>query len=670
MSILDTINWSTLLQAILPNGGGNRFITLWCGGISLYFLCCLFFLARGVAPMRGALRRATRGVEKLDGEEGFTANFETYDHRVRADRRLTHVWSEFVESLVFPAPGDDVASIRNTTDVAHFLNDGTVIQPVVHTRFFNSVPSHLTGAGILGTFVGLAAGIAGATHGLTQQDPGEITKALGRLLDGASLAFLTSIFGLSSSLLFLLIERYQVTRLHGALEGWVSALESHLQLVTSERIGLDQLRFAKEQTKQLQAFNSELIFSLEQALEERVAARLAPHLERMVEVIEGLRADRSTDTTHVIEEMIGRFTTTLTERTGTEFESISTTVRDLDTTLKASVLAMKETNREVGERLGSMMTSIENVLGAATNALQRDLAETMEGVRGGFSDSSQQFSDHLAEAGSRVADTVREAIETASRQLAERSTAAAGEIAGSMSNTTRDLSQAMESVRATIHESSEELAVHLGVAGADAAEKLRGAIHGASQELVDSGHEAALKIAASLSGFERGVGKLEETLTVSRALLSNLGTFIDRIDGLTQTLGDTHQRVGAIAEGMKAAADGIQTSSDRVAHAVEGTTDVVRQVTQAAAQMSQYQEALTSTWQGYQQRFEGIDGALQIVFQNIDEGLGRYTEQVKTFVTELDQKTAATIQNLAAATHELRQTLEDLEDLLGRLNKG
>jgi len=619
--------------------------------------------------MRRALRRATKEIRKVDGEDGFVRDFESYDKQIRANRRLAHVWSEFVESLVFPVPGEGTSAILNTTDVAHFLNDGTVVQPVVHTRFFNSVPSHLTGAGILGTFVGLAAGIAGATHGLTQQDPGEITKALGRLLDGASLAFLTSIFGIFSSLLFLLIERYQVTRLHGALEGWVSGLEGRLRLVTNERIGLDQLRFAKEQTNQLQTFNSELIFSLEQALEEKIAARLTPHLERMVEVMEALRSEHSTDTAHVIEEMVGRFTDTLSEHTGAEFESMSTTVRDLETTLKTSALAMKETNREVGDRLNSMVTSIENVLGTATGALQRDLTETMESVKGGFVDSSKQFSDHLAEAGSRVADTVRESIEIASRQLADRSTAAANEITGSMSTTTGALSEAMESVRTRICESSEELAVHLGVAGADAADKLRGAIHGASQELTDNSREAASRIAASLSGFERGVGKLEETLTVSRALLSNLGTFVDRIDGLTQNLGETHQRVGAIAEGMKAAADGIQISTTRVTQAVEGTADVVKKVTEVAEEMKGYQEALTSAWHDYQKRFEGIDHSLQGVFNNIDDGLGRYTEQVKTFMTELDQNTASTIQNLAAATHELRQTLEDLEDLFGSLSK-
>jgi len=620
--------------------------------------------------MRRALRRATGALRTIDGEEEFVRDFEGYDRQIRGEPRLAHVWSEFVESLVLPGPGEEGTPIRNTTEVAHFLNDGTVIQPAVHTRFFNSVPGQLTGLGILGTFVGLAAGIAVASHDLTSGTPEEIQKGLEGLLHGASLAFLTSIAGIFLSLLFLLIERGLVARLHGALGTWVAGLEQRLQLVTTERIALDHLRFAKEQTKQLQSFNTDLVFSLQQALEERVAARLAPYLERMVEVMEGLRADRSMDATRAIEEMIGRFTATLTERTGTEFESMSTTVRDLDATLTASVRALRETNQEVAERLGSMVTSIEGVLGTATGAMQRDLAQTMEQVTGGVTESAQRLSGQLTAAGTQVADTLRGAIDAATQQLTATSAQAAGKIAGSMTNTTGALSQAMESVRTTIRDSSEELALHLGVAGAGAADLLRGAVHDASQELADSSRGAAAKIAASLSGFERGVGKLEETLNHSRALLANLGTYTDRVDKLTQSLGNTHQQVRAIADAMRAAAEEVKTASARVTQAVAGSGDVVQRVTQATEQMGRNQEVLTSTWQGYQQRFEGLDRSLQEVFVQMDDGLGRYTDQVKTFVTDLDQKTAGTVQHLAAATHELGDTLAALEDLLGRLPKG
>jgi len=418
-SILALIPWEALLDP--------RSTLLWCSVIFLYFLGSVVWLQIRVVPMRRALHRASAGLQSSHDEESFASGFEAYNQQIKREPRLTHVWSEFVESLVFPPPEEGEAPIRNTTEVAYFLNDGTVIQPRVHTRFFNSVPGQLTGLGILGTFVGLAAGIGVASGNLTNPNPDVVKEGLKGLLHGASLAFLTSIAGILLSLLFLLVERWTIARLHEALGGWISGLEHRLRYVTAEGIALDQLRFAKEQTKQLKTFNSDLIFSLEQALEEKIAARLAPHLERMVEVVEGLRADRSTDSTRVIEEMIDRFTSTITERTGTEFESMSTTVRELDATLTASVQALRETNQAVADRLGSMVSSIEGVLGTATDGMQRELSVAMAAVKEGVTTSSRELAGHLAEAGDQVGKNLRGAAAEAAQTLTSTSTEAATE---------------------------------------------------------------------------------------------------------------------------------------------------------------------------------------------------------------------------------------------------
>ncbi|TOQ08322.1 hypothetical protein CGH04_20465, partial [Vibrio parahaemolyticus] len=67
-------------------------------------------------------------------------------------------------------------------------------------RYFNSVPNKLTGLGILGTFLGLVAGIYLASSGIGSNNIDEAKGALSHLLDGASLAFLTSIAGLITSM--------------------------------------------------------------------------------------------------------------------------------------------------------------------------------------------------------------------------------------------------------------------------------------------------------------------------------------------------------------------------------------------------------------------------------------------------------------------------------------
>ena len=48
------------------------------------------------------------------------------------------------------------------------------------------------------------------------------------------------------------------------------------------------------------------------------------------------------------------------------------------------------------------------------------------------------------------------------------------------------------------------------------------------------------------------------------------------------------------------------------------------------------------------------------MFQQIDEGLSGYCDQVKQFANELDKTTSETVQQLASATSELSGTIEDL----------
>ena len=48
----------------------------------------------------------------------------------------------------------------------------------------------------------------------------------------------------------------------------------------------------------------------------------------------------------------------------------------------------------------------------------------------------------------------------------------------------------------------------------------------------------------------------------------------------------------------------------------------------------------------------------------MDQGLGRYTQQVTHFAQELDEHTGKAVNNLAGAAKELHQVIEDLLEAL------
>ena len=77
-------------------------------------------------------------------------------------------WGEFTECLIFPQEPDKPLQISR--DAAEYFHSSAVIDRHLSIRYYNSVTNILTGLGILGTFIGLAAGISLAQAGLREDD--------------------------------------------------------------------------------------------------------------------------------------------------------------------------------------------------------------------------------------------------------------------------------------------------------------------------------------------------------------------------------------------------------------------------------------------------------------------------------------------------------------------
>ena len=387
------------------------FVKYYCIGIGVFLGVSVLLLMRQLGPLWFKLLRANADLKNLDGEEGFARGFEGYDRKVNEAFGLA--WTEFVETLILPAPesGDP---IRNTSEVSRYLNDATIVFPRISSGFFQAVPNLLTGVGILGTFLGLAAGVGAAKSGLSSEDARQITAALQQLLGGASLAFWTSIVGIGCSILFVFVERFASRRLHIALDKWIGAIESRVERVTSEGVALEQLDQAKRTTTQLEQFNTDLIFSLEQALEEKIAGRLSPQLERLLQAVEGLREDRATDSGQMIEQALVRFTDALQERTGSQFEDMAATVEDLNRTLKESAGALAQTQR------------------AVQTAMTETLEKSLDEVTRALGDSSEQLANQLTASGKEAAAELQRTVSSTTQKLADTGVDAASQIAESL----------------------------------------------------------------------------------------------------------------------------------------------------------------------------------------------------------------------------------------------
>ena len=357
------------------------FVWSYCIMIVAFTLVAAAIICIRVFSLRRKLLRVHGRLVAIEGRSEFAIQFESYNYYVTREFGL--VWTEFVDTLELPEAGSDNL-IRNTHDVSRYLNDVTIVFPRISFNFYQSVPNLLMGLGILGTFIGLAAGVGVASSGLSSGNSSQITNSLQQLLAGSSLAFYTSICGISCSILFGSIVRSRDRKLRLALNRWTEAIEGHLEQITPESIGLKQLEHAERSSRQLERFNSELVFSIQQALEEGIAGRLLPQFERIVESVEGLRSDRSADAGQVIQEALGRFTDAMQERTGSQFDEMASIVSGLNDTLGDVTRSMTGASRQLVEDMAASnsaaMAELRDTVGSVTQDLSRTGVEAASRV--------------------------------------------------------------------------------------------------------------------------------------------------------------------------------------------------------------------------------------------------------------------------------------------------
>lgn len=466
--------------------------------------------------------------EIVERRRGFAKQFEEHDRVFSDDFGLP--WKEFVETLILPAPGSD-EPIRNTREVSRDLSDQTIVFPKLSVGWHLSVPNLLTGIGILGTFIGLAAGVGAASSGLTSGDSDTITQSLLQLLNGAALAFWTSIVGILCSLMFLVCERVVSRQCHMALDGWIMALESCLLRVTMEDLALRNLQQAEQTTTQLKKFNTDLIFSIEQALEEKITGRLSPQLEEILEAFKSFRADRSTDSAAVIGDAIEKFTAALHDQAGSQFDRLEATVRGLDQALKDSSKELADTQRAAQEAIRSTLEGVNQSVTANTEAASETMREAMNRFGAALSSGSANLAKDLAAAGVDAASQIGDSLgglDSAAARL-ERASQQSERILSEMNQFVEQIA----ALRASIQNTHEEIA---GVAQP---------VERAARGMRDS----AAEMATSLKQASDLVARLEASSSTlqehEKQVAATWTRYQDRFEDIDRSLSDVFQQMDA-----------------------------------------------------------------------------------------------------------------------------
>jgi len=178
------------------------------------------------------------------------------------------LWREFDESLVKSSDGE---RLFNTLDAAHFFNVSTLAGSLTQNRLLAAVPGFLTAVGVVGTFVGLQLALSQLQ---LQQNAGveELRDGIGSLINGASIAFMTSVWGIGTSLVFNFVEKVFERSIRSRIHKLQNQIDYLFPRINAEQSLVSIADHSKSANETLQGLAEKIGDRLQEALVETTSS--------------------------------------------------------------------------------------------------------------------------------------------------------------------------------------------------------------------------------------------------------------------------------------------------------------------------------------------------------------------------------------------------------------
>jgi FtsZ-binding cell division protein ZapB len=213
-------------------------------GITFIFIAILvlvFFLALGwfLFHQWRASRRISflsHILKNIQSDE-LVQKREQIKQNMSEDQYCSDLWNEFDESLVSSNTPENM-QLYNTVDAAHFFDTHTLARGMTESRLIAAMPGILTAIGVLGTFAGLTLGLGG----LGQIGGGEtqnLKDGISNMIHAASIAFTTSFWGVLSSVIFNVFEKWRESKIRSTISDLQDHIDHLFPRLTPEKMLMD-----------------------------------------------------------------------------------------------------------------------------------------------------------------------------------------------------------------------------------------------------------------------------------------------------------------------------------------------------------------------------------------------------------------------------------------------
>lgn len=467
----------------------------------IWFWVKTFFRCRLIDGLTNEARKYDRPVQPSIKQE-LKSKFDR-------NKELTDAWREFEDSLVTRNNYEN-QMVYKTDEASLYFSEERLLNQHLNLRFWNSVPALLVGLGILGTFVGLVWGLIPFSDvDFTNTD--QIRDAIKELLSGVSTAFITSVWGMLTSLSFNGLEKWRISRVNQSIANLQRELDRLFTLTTQEEISFRQEDELAQQTAALKAFSTDLANDIKSAMAEgrqqiltelhnapeafsdAMVEQLAPSLNNLNTAVKELRETKEESAADAIRQLVEEFQKSISGSITAQMESLANRISQVSEgliTLPDQMTHMIDgiqvqinqarglltsTSEEQAEQMKDMMDKMLNAftrtietqqlgLSETTNQsiqmLQRTIAELQQSLTSTASQTAEESQGMVT----RLIEFIESAANRADEQLVRRIADIEGISAQSiqtLETAIAELQRAMTSTASQTAEDSQEMVTRM-----------------------------------------------------------------------------------------------------------------------------------------------------------------------------------------------------------------
>ncbi len=587
----------------------------------------------------------------------------------------------------------DEDSIKSNIPAADFFSEHNISKSHnVNLRMLDTASGTLVGLGLLGTFIGLTWGI----YNFHSDTADQIQSSIQGLLDGMGTAFLTSLVGMSCSIVYTMLDKRWRNKLARSLFDLTEKLDSHyyiddLTLMNiSQQKMIDQLK--AEVQEQTTALLDKLTYKNEEGLNVTIGNAIREILAENIQQTKALKSfstDLAIELNQGFDEILSR---QMQQRIIPLMESVDATTRNvvehIDQMAKTVSSPAAEMMQNVVEELKHSMQSIINKFNAELSGSATSELENLAKQLGTATQAMADFPKNMENISATLQVTIEEvkhAISEISNTSAHASTAVMQQMQEQINFATATISDAIAEVKEVmtgLSHSSQEQSNQMTGKLADAADKMSEFLTATVSMLSASVQQSVKHITDKVNDQQAGLLALQEGTTLqTQKLLDGFNAGLERLEKMNEHIAATMNEFRLAQGEITASTSNLRTICGDMKLATElfskGLNDSANKLTQLQMTTQKNIDQIAAVLQSagllseeYMRKFETIKNGLALIFSQVQNGLSEYSRTVrKTTDSFLEQYTSSLTQTagaLASAIERQNEVTEMLTDTIAR----